>query len=851
SVKMENGISAELTATTRCGMHKYSFPKGTGPAVLLDLIHRDKVTEGYLKIVDKKTIEGFRRSQAWAKDQVVYFRIEFAKPFLDYKMSSDSMKKDNIRFRNEYYGKIKALFRFDLQPGEPLLAKVSISGVDLEGTQRNMLAEIPGWDFEKVKADAKASWNKELGKIEVSGGTPEEEKIFYTALYHCFIQPNIYNDVDGRYRGRDFKIHTAEGFNYYTVFSLWDTFRAFHPLMTIIDRKRTLDFIKTFLAQYEQGGMLPVWELAANETECMIGYHSVSVIADAAMKGIRDFDMEKAFEAMKKSAEAKNRYGLGAYMDKGMIETDDDGESVSRTLEYAYDDWCIAQMALLLKKDEDYKRYSERAQYWKNLFDPAIGFIRPRKNGGWYEPFDPREVNNNYTEANAWQYTFFVPQEINSLIEKSGGPQQFEKKLDELFTTESKTTGREQSDITGLIGQYAHGNEPSHHMAYLYNYIGKPWKTQQRVHEVLTDFYHAGPDGLVGNEDCGQMSAWYVMSALGFYQVTPGNPAYTAVAPLFTNEKIHLENGKTILIKTSGASNSNSYIKEIKMTDMTKNPFETIPDNILQNGGNFNYVLEPYSSKDVIERKSTILFGREDNIPNHIVESPLIISPGNVIKDSISVSIVSSDDYQVYYSRDNGEYVKYVGPFYCSTTTEIKAYAERKDRVRSKIVAAHFLKMPHPGWKLTLSSTYDNQYTAGGDEAMIDGLYGDVNWRKGYWQGYEGKDMECVIDLGSEQKVGSFSAEFLQDVGAWILLPKKVEFSFSIDGVTYTDNTNLSHNVSDRDEKVQTRSFKTMLLRPVDARYVKIKATGYGKLPGWHAGAGNDSWIFVDEISVN
>ncbi|MCX6274300.1 MAG: GH92 family glycosyl hydrolase [Bacteroidetes bacterium] len=865
SVKLDNGISAELTATTRCGMHKYSFPNGADPAVLLDLIHRDKVLDGYLKIVDKKTIEGFRRSQAWAKDQVVYFRIEFAKPFIDSKMLSDSMKKDVIRFRNEYFGKIKALFRFDLQPGEMLLAKVSISGVDIEGARKNMLAEMPDWNFEKVKANAKATWNAELSKIDVTGGTNDSPtaqamakdnlKIFYTALYHCFIQPNIYNDVDGRYRGRDFKIHTAEGFNYYTVFSLWDTFRAYHPLMTIIDRKRTLDFIKTFLAQYDQGGLLPVWELSSNETECMIGYHSVSVIADAAMKGITDFDMEKALEAMKKSAESRNRYGLGAYMDKGMIETDDDGENVSRTLEYAYDDWCIAQMAKLLHKEKDYQTYLERSQNWKNLFDPVTGFIRPRKNGGWYEPFDAREVNNNYTEANAWQYTFFVPQETEELVHRLGGIDKFESKLDELFTAESKTTGRDQSDITGMIGQYAHGNEPSHHMAYLYNHTWNSWKTQQRVKQILSGFYHAAPDGLIGNEDCGQMSAWYVMSAMGIYQPCPGDTDYALGVPLFADIKINLENGKQFLIKRKGSIGENMYAKSFVINGKPRGLAYVFHGEIA-NGKELDFVMKKNMPDDASSVKASTYNGYK--LDTQIVAVPVIHSTGQSFRDKTEIDFLSlSPKDKIYYSLDgsspNFESSVFIpgSMITIDATTTVKAMAINDRNQQSKIATAQIKKMQHPDWKIKLNSTYDHQYTAGGDEALIDGIRGDVNWRKGYWQGYQGQDFECIIDLGSEQRVGSFSAGFLQDIGAWVMLPKKVEFSFSKDGVVFSDNTNLGNNISDRDEKVQIKNFKTMLLRPVDARYVKVRAINYGKLPEWHLGAGGDSWIFVDEISIN
>ncbi|HXC05362.1 MAG TPA: glycoside hydrolase family 92 protein, partial [Bacteroidia bacterium] len=371
--------------------------------------------------------------------------------------------------------------------------------------------------------------------------------MFYTALYHTMVQPNLSMDIDSMYRGRDNKVHKAKGFTYYSVFSLWDTFRGAHPLYTIIEQNRTSDFIQTFLAEYKEGGRLPVWELASNETDCMIGYHSVSVIADAAMKGIKGFDQALALEAMEKSAMG-NRGGLPTYRTQEYLAVDDESESVSKTLEYAYDDWCISNMAFLLNKEKIQNEYLHRSQYYRNVFDQRTGFMRPRSNGGWLEPFEPREVNNHYTEANAWQYTFFVLHDFPRYIELMGGKDKFGAKLDSLFSANSQTTGRDQADISGMIGQYAHGNEPSHHIAYLYNYCGQPWKTQDLVYRILTQFYKSTPDGLIGNEDCGQMSAWYVLSAMGFYSVTPGSPGYSIGTPLFPEIRIHLENGKLFTI---------------------------------------------------------------------------------------------------------------------------------------------------------------------------------------------------------------------------------------------------------------------------------------------------------------
>ncbi|MEZ5199523.1 MAG: GH92 family glycosyl hydrolase [Bacteroidales bacterium] len=395
-------VSVELTATKRVGFHKYIFPESKQANIIIDLQHRDKVTESEFRIVNKSEVEGFRRSTAWANDQLLYFVAQFSKPIKGSNISLD----DKLVLANETKGKnIKAALLFETSNDEEVLVKVGISAVSIEGARKNLESEIPHWNFNQVKKEARDSWNRELSMIIVSGGSEEQKITFYTALYHAFLVPNVFMDIDGQFRGRDFKNHKAEGFDYYTVFSLWDTFRGEHPLFTITQQKRTIDFIQTMITQYEQGGRLPVWELAANETECMIGYHSIPVIVDAYMKGIRSFDPEKAFEAMKYSAEL-DHFGLKSYKEKGYIPAEDEAESVSKTLEYAYDDWCIAIMAKELGKDEDYKRYLERAQSYKNIFDPSTGFMRAKMNGRWFEPFDPKEVNFNYTEANSWQYSF-------------------------------------------------------------------------------------------------------------------------------------------------------------------------------------------------------------------------------------------------------------------------------------------------------------------------------------------------------------------------------------------------------------------------------------------------------------
>lgn len=595
SVRLQDeNITAEMTATKRVGFHRYTFPQATENAKLtLDLKWRDKVLDSEVKIIDNKTIAGFRKSQSWAKDQIVYFYAEFSKPFTSAKIAAD----DEFTGEKSAAGKnLKSVLQFKTKAGEQILVKVGISAVDAEGAKKNLKAEVADWNFDKVRADAKNEWNKELSRIEVTDDNQANLTNFYTALYHTKVQPNVFQDVDGRYRGIDRKIYSAPKDSNYTIFSLWDTFRAAHPLYTITDEKRTVDFINTFIRQYEQGGRLPVWELAGNETDCMIGYHSVSVIADAMAKGIKGFDYEKAFTAAKHSAQL-DHFGLEAYKKRGYISTEDEHEAVSKMLEYAYDDWCIAQMAKILGRQSDYQQFTARARSFENIFDPETGFMRPKQNGGFVKAFEPQEVSHSFTEGNSWVYSFFVPQDVSRLIELQGGREKFIAKLDELFNTQVKLSGREQPDITGLIGQYAHGNEPSHHITYLYNYAGEPWKTQKIVRRIMDEFYHPAPDGLIGNEDCGQMSAWYILSTSGFYPVTPGSGNYDFGTPLFKEVKYHLENGKTFTVKAPNVSKTNFYVKSVKLNGKAHDK-SFIAHSDIKNGGVLEFEMTDTPAKN-------------------------------------------------------------------------------------------------------------------------------------------------------------------------------------------------------------------------------------------------------------
>ena len=493
-------VLAKLTAGRRAAMHEYRF-RGRGQSKLtIDLRHRDQL-DSFAIHYGPGFVSGCRVSSRWAQGQHVYFYIEFSEPG-DVELT-DGGRKAVCSFKSRKVG-----------------LRVAISSVSEENAHANLLSEYPE-SFDALRKSAAREWNDYFGKLDCPFRDREYRRCFYTALYHAGIHPTLYSDADGSYRGMDGKVHNTGGWDRYTVFSLWDTFRAEHPLLFDIEPERSVDFIRSMISIYEENGKLPVWELSGWETDCMIGYNSAPVIAEAVARGLGGFDVEKAFEALVASS-LRPEHGMDSYRRNGLVLADDSHESVSKTLEYAYDDWCVAQVAKYLGKTEEYLRYMEYSQSWRNVFDPGTGFMRARINGHWYSPFDPREVNNNYTEANSWQYSFFVPHDIPGMIEAMGGPEAFEARLDSLFTAPEGTTGRDQADITGCIGQYAHGNEPSHHIAYLYNAVGRPDKAEAMVGRIMDTLYSSGPDGLCGNEDCGQMSAWYVMSALGRYPVCPG-----------------------------------------------------------------------------------------------------------------------------------------------------------------------------------------------------------------------------------------------------------------------------------------------------------------------------------------
>ncbi|MBP6433000.1 MAG: GH92 family glycosyl hydrolase, partial [Ferruginibacter sp.] len=846
----DDKIGVQLTATERVGFHKYIFNGATDNFVMLDLKHRDEVLESSLKMEDSFTVSGLRRSKAWAVNQYVYFTIKFSSPITNWGVWDNEVLNNEKLSAPISSKNIKAFFKFNTAE---VFAKVAISPVSVEGAKKNLDAEVPHWDFEKTKQQAQQKWNTELSKIEIESTDVNKLTIFYTALYHTQIVPNINMDVDGQYRGMDNKIHKAEGFTYYSVFSLWDTYRATHPLYNIIDRKRNLDYIKTFLVQYQQGGRLPVWELASNETDCMIGYHSVSVIADAYVKGVRGFDTELALEAMKKSA-TWNHLGLPALMQKGVLEMDDEHESVSKLLEYAYDDWCIATFAKALGKEDDYKTYIKRSQYWKNIYNTKTGFMHPRKNGDWIYPFEPREVNNNFTEANSWQYSFYTPHDIGTYIKTIGGEKNLEKKLDALFTAPQQTTGREQSDITGLIGQYAHGNEPSHHIAYLYPFAGAAYKTEEKVNFIVNNFYKNDPDGLIGNEDCGQMSAWYVMSALGFYSVLPGGSDLIFGTPTFEKATINLEDGKKYVVKANNLSEKNYYVQGVQFFENNGAeinsllPVTSLNNSAILNGGQLVFNMD--AKPNISNNKPTLAYTVSDN---NIVVNPIIEGGGVAFSNSKKISISSPQENTTIYYTTNGDEPtiaskKYTSAFVIDKSLTVKAIAVNADGIKSFVTTAKYIKKQN-NYTIKLNTPYEPQYDGGGKGALIDGISGDINWRKGNWQGYQNVDMDVVISLNKLTAVSQVQLGCLQDIGAWIIYPKEIQIATSVDGKTFKTVYTTKNSLSQNDVPVSTHNFMAAF-KKIKATYIKITAKQYGTLPAWHLGAGGQSHIFVDEVII-
>ena len=751
-------VLVKLTADLRIGIHEYTFPDGVEPEVIIDLKHRDQLLESDLRLHadNNHIITGYRRSSSWAKDQHLFFAIEFSR-----------------QIRGSSVGKTGAVLKFAPRGKHNVLtARVSISTVSAGNALQNLI-NCEGDGFKRTHKLTVNEWEKYLSSIECPYTDDTHKRIFYTALYHTGIHPSLYNDPDGSYRVSGARMIEAGDWSRYTVFSLWDTFRGEHPLLSMISPQLTLDFLNSFLCVFAENGKLPVWELSGNETNCMIGYNSAPVVADALARGIDGFDVDTMLKALVQSSNLPE-FGMDSFRKNGLVLADDEHESVSKTLEYAYDDWCVAQVARWLMEHPDrttitnlqeiYSKYMTSSQYWRNVFDPQTGFMRARLNGRWVTPFDPREVNNHYTEANSWQYSFSVPHDVVGLMRAMGGTEAFCEKLDSLFGSSSVTTGRTQADITGLIGQYAHGNEPSQHIPYLYALAGQPEKTEKIVNQILETLYTDKPDGLCGNDDCGQMSAWYVLSSTGNYPVCPGT---------------------------------------------TGNHLTMVPKTIVTNPW-FEY------DNDFFEKEMEVSIGGEGVL---------------------------------WYRIGDGEFQRYSGPFTVTDDCTLEAYGEMGGR-RSFVTRAQLHRIAGDK-SVEIHARYNRQYTAGGDDGLIDGRRGKLNWRTGGWQGYQGQDFEAVVDLKEARTLKTVSAGFCQDARSWIWMPRYVTFSVSADGENYTNIARVLHTIDEKDYDVQVVDFTAEVPESAGpVRYVKVFAKKYGTIPEWHPGAGGEGFIFIDEITV-
>ena len=850
----DHGIDAELTTTTRVGVHRYRLHEPDTVTLIVDLDHRDELIHYSIELRGNDMLVGHRVSDNWAEEQHVYFAMKFDRPFNWGDQLGKITRIDTLEDGSTVQEmSMVPVFVADFGVISELNVHVGLSFCDIEGAIQNLNQEAPNFDFDKHLEACERSWDEQLGRIHIDGGTEDERTIFYTALYHATTVPNVASDVDGRYRGTDLNVHalTEPGDEHYTVFSLWDTYRALHPLLAWLEPNRTRNMVKSMLRMYRDGGQLPVWELASNYTGCMIGYHSVPVMVDAKAWQIDGWDETLALEAMVQAADSQH-LGLDAVANLGYIPSEHEHESVSKTLEYAFDDACIARHARSLGRTDIATRFARRAEGWKNLVNPETGFIQPKRQGAWVQGFDPREVNFNFTEANGWQYLFAPVHDVGGQRDILGGDEGYLARLEALFTAPIETTGRVQPDITGLMGQYAHGNEPSHHVAYLSSYAGDAGTTAARVAKLCEDMYGNQPDGLCGNEDCGQMSAWFVWSALGMYPVVPGSGELVLGSPMFKRAVVSPEGGThDTEIRARGLHEQANCITGMRWHDASghstpvlKRSFVPVADLI--QGGTMELLMAS---------RPDVTFGAaEKDRPHSAWEStgfvtvPSISAPRTFQGDSAVVTWGHLNELaEIEWSSDEGRnWQRADTTLILTETTDLLARAMLHGDT-SVVVSHHVLKVDHR-WTLDLKTPPDNQYTAGGSQALIDGLKGGSDFRTGEWQGFWGEPCVATVDLGQPERVSSIQLHALQDIKPWIWSPEQVVFSASSDGEQFDVIERVPSQLTDRDEEVNVETF--ICNKSIDARYVRVETVSRGLIPEWHLGRGNPRWTFLDEIVV-
>jgi predicted alpha-1,2-mannosidase len=838
---VDSKLKVELTTTNRVGIHKYTLDTPDTLTLIIDLAHRDKLINYSIYPIDDSTIVGHRISENWAEQQHVYFAMRFNKNFnwSDQLSENKIIKVDSNGVEHREMSFVP-VFAADFGVVDELTVKVGLSFCDIEGAINNLNTEAPHYDFKKYLDNCEEAWDEQLSRIEIEGETPEESTIFYTSLYHSCTVPNLASDADGRYRGTNLRVHqlSSEDGLHYTVFSLWDTFRSLHPLLSLLEPERTRDFVRTMLRMYEDGGQLPVWELAGNYTGCMIGYHSIPVIADAKDWGIEGWNEELALEAMLQAADSAH-LGLDSYAERGYIPSECESESVSKTLEYSFDDACISQFALQLGYEDIASRFLKRSHSWRNLMHPETDFIQPKRDGAWIPSYDPTEVNFNYTEANGWQYTFFAPHDITGMISLAGSPTEFSELVDNQFTTDLVASGRNQADITGLVGQYAHGNEPSHHVAYLQSYAGKQWRTAQLVDSILTTLYTDKPDGLCGNEDCGQMSAWYVLSSLGLYSVAPGSgSAQLAIgSPQFNRATITPKGGLKYVINKKGDG------RYIETANGSKRAW--LSYNEVTSGGSLEFIMsDDWDNGFGLEEADR---PREQMASEDFVAVPGFKAPQSFQGDYALLELSAVSELStIYYHNGNGKWRRYKRPIKVFRSMEFYAKSV-EGSIESDIVHHSLVQIEHD-WEVVYTYPYSHQYAAAGDNSLVDGLKGGDEFRTGDWQGFYATPFEATIDLGEVLIVEGMSLGCVQDVRPWIWLPENVEFYSSADGAEFKLIERVTHDIPE--DYYDKTVFRFITEVNTEARFIRVKANPRGKIPTWHLGAGFDRWTFVDEWQI-
>lgn len=820
-------IQVELTVGKRTGIHHYQYPSSKGQWLLVDLKHRDPLIAAGFTKYQQNELGGYRISKAWADEQYVYFRTKFNKNIKEIKFSEDSLK---------------IILFFEDNGSRDLYAQIGISAVDANGANKNLDSEFSKFNFKKLWKATEKRWNDMLSRIQIEDENKTEKIIFYTALYHNLIHPSLFQDVDGRYRGMDLKIHFTTDEDHFTVFSLWDTYRSTHPLYQLVYPEYNSKFIRTFLRQYQECGHLPVWELAGNETWCMIGNHSIPVIANAFHHRQLDFDTILAKEAITKTILNGTNTGM-KFMRKGFISANDESESVSKTIENSVDFAAAHSIGCLSGTPYHPDAY-------KNLYNPQSGFFQSKLNNKFMEPFNPKEVNHHYTEANAYQYLFGAHHDIPGLMslfilkrKNQSYEEMFRQRLDSLFMTESDMSGRLLPDVTGLIGQYAHGNEPSHHMAYLYD-VAAPFQAQQMIQKIKHGFYKDAPDGLIGNEDCGQMSSWFVFSALGFYPVNPFDAHYYLGYPSFRKAIIQVPGKKPITIQTIQNGEA-KQVNGFKINGKKENLRFQINsgDQLEFLIGNSN--ISPGNFKEIVSDSS-----------GYVIK-PYVKKGDRVFNDSTVVILASIQKLPIEYTYDTTSKKVY----FFNDSLVIKEntnlfFRHRQMNNKNEWLMSSFTPKPK-GMKLHLYTPYAAHYTGGGADALIDGLTGSEDYKDGLWQGYQGKDLTLTIELDQPKMVNHMGIRFIQDQPSWIMMPEEVTFWGSLDSLNFEKLNSVQNTTpKETEEKViQEFSFDfnssgigAEKSNSKAVRFIKIQAKNPGKLPSWHRGAGGDSWLFTDEI---